>query len=75
MSIGIRHFVVDGENVEKMSQKKRQSFYIKQENSLSKYAGLIIDIADICVELVDRKAYKIIRIDWRNQGKSRGQPA
>ena len=40
MSIGIRHFVVDGENIEKISQKNRQGFYIKQENSLSKYAGL-----------------------------------
>jgi len=73
MSIGIRHFVVDGEKIEKISQKNRQGFYIKQENSLSKYAGRIIDIADICVELVDRKPYKIIRIDcMRHKVNSNG---
>ena len=63
MSISIRHFVVNGSDVQKLSQKKRQEFHLRKENTLPEYSGQIISIADVCVELVDRKPYQIIRID------------
>ena len=63
MSISIRHFVVSGSDVQRLSQKKRQGFYLRKENTLPEYSGQTIKIADVCIELVDRKPYKIIRID------------
>ena len=63
MNISIRHFVVIGSEIQKLSQKKRQGFYLRNENTLPEYSGKIISIADVCIELVDRKPYKIIRID------------
>ena len=63
MNISIRHFVLFSSEVQKLSQKKRQGFYLRNENLLPEYSGQIINIADVCIELVDRKPYKIIRID------------
>ena len=63
MNISIRHFVVSDSDVQKLSQKKRQGFYLRMENTLPEYSGQIINIADVCIELVDRKPYRIIRID------------
>ncbi len=63
MSISIRHFIVIDSEVHKLSQKKRQGFYLRNKNILPEYSGQIISVADVCIELVDRKPYKIIRID------------
>ncbi len=63
MNISIRHFVVSGSDVQKLSQKKRQGFYLRKENTLPEYSGQIISIADVCVELDERKPYQIIKID------------
>jgi hypothetical protein len=63
MNLSVRHFIVDGESVQKVSRKKREGFYHKNENTLPEYAGKIINVADVCVELVKSKPYRIVRID------------
>lgn len=65
MGLAIRHFLILSSGIKKISQKKYQSFYHNDldGNVFPDYAGKIIDVADVVLELVNRKPYQIVRID------------
>ncbi len=63
MSISIRYFVVSNGTLKKVSQKKYNKFYFKKEPTLPEYSEQSINMAEVCVEVIDRKITRIIRID------------
>lgn len=69
----MRHFVVKNHEVKRLSQKKRQDFLYSKENVLPEYSDTIIDIADIVIEVKDKKPYRILDIHCaRHKVNSRG---
>ena len=63
MSIVNRSFIIMGDEVIKMSQRLRTDSYFKNKSVLKKFSGEKINVVDVCLEVVDRKPQKIIRID------------
>ena len=47
----------------KVSQKNFNGFYFKKESTLPEYSGQTIKMAEVCVEVIDRRVTRIIRID------------
>ena len=62
-STSVRYFIVKGESLEKISQKKWERFYSLREYVFPEYAGQILNFACVMVELKDRKPLSIVRID------------
>lgn len=63
MNIGHRIFIVAGDSVIRLSQKKYSDFFFREEPALPDYAGTSLVVAAVIYELKNRKPDRVIRID------------
>jgi hypothetical protein len=63
MNLGHRIFVVDGNSVTRIPQKKFDSFFFRHEPALPDFAGKTIHVAFVIYTLENRKPKEVVRID------------
>lgn len=63
MNLSVRHFIIDGEDLIRVSQKKMKDFYFRKENSMLEYAGKLIQFVDVYVKIIDKKPVEIVRVN------------
>jgi hypothetical protein len=59
MSLGHRTFLVEGDEIKKMSQRKFDAVFFRHEKSLPEYAGQTLTFATVIYELVNRNPLRI----------------
>lgn len=63
MRLGYRIFIVQGEDISRLSQRDFNRFYFRLEPVLEVFSGREIDIATVIYSLDGRKPKEVLRID------------
>ena len=61
-SIGSRHFIVVGDDVIKITSRANTDFYFKMKPVFKQYAGQIINMVDVLIELENRVPQHIVAV-------------